>query len=502
MTMPERLVDRTLRAFSDDLSSDTPVPGGGSAAAYAAALGAGLAAMVARIAVKKAPDDTGLRDYIAEVDNLRADFLRLVDDDSAAYARVADAMKLPKATDEEKKARSERLQTALLGASRVPLEVAKTSRRLLDACDRGLEKAPSAAISDLGVGALMAEAALQGRCDERDDQPRVPQGSRTGEGSVGGSRPRARGSRRAAKEDHGLRRVAHRALMRLLHGRPLAESVNAKTRARVALLERRKILPRLDVISVGIDPAASTYQERLGRSGKHLGIDVRAIALAPGAVEEEVASRLRTSSADRSVHGILMLTPLPAPLDEARLVEAIAPQKDVEGVHPRNAGLLAAGRPHFIPSTAEGIVELLKFYEVPLRGEHAVVVGRSPWSAVRPHHFSSGDATVAIAHSKSSDLPTLTRAASVVVVAVGKPGFLTGEMLAPGATVIDAGINVTPSGITGDVDVESVTAVAGALSPVPGGLGAVTTSLLLRNVVTAAEEQNERRVGPPRAANP
>jgi len=158
----ERLVDRTLRAFSDDLASDAPVPGGGSAAAYAAALGAGLAAMVARIAVKKAPDDTALRDYIAEVDNLRADFLRLVDDDSAAYARVADAMKLPKATAEEKKARSELMQTALLAASRVPLEVAKTSRRLLDACDRGLAKAPSAAVSDLGVGALMAEAALRG----------------------------------------------------------------------------------------------------------------------------------------------------------------------------------------------------------------------------------------------------------------------------------------------------------------------------------------------------
>ena len=160
--MTERLVDRTLRAFSDDLASDAPVPGGGSAAAYAAALGASLAAMVARIATKKAPDDTALRDYVAEVDNLRTDFLRLVDDDSAAYARVAEAMKLPKTTAEEKMARSERVQTALLAASRVPLEVAKTSRRLLDACDRGLAKAPSAAVSDLGVGALLAEAALRG----------------------------------------------------------------------------------------------------------------------------------------------------------------------------------------------------------------------------------------------------------------------------------------------------------------------------------------------------
>ena len=160
--MADRLVDRTLRAFSDDLASDAPVPGGGSAAAYAAVLGAALAAMVARIATKKSPDDTALRDYIAEVENLRGDFLRLVDDDSAAFARVAEAMKLPKATDEDKKARADRMQTALLAASRVPLEVAKTSRRLLDACERGLAKAPSAAVSDLGVGALMAEAALRG----------------------------------------------------------------------------------------------------------------------------------------------------------------------------------------------------------------------------------------------------------------------------------------------------------------------------------------------------
>lgn len=159
--MTDRLVDRTLRAFSDDLASDAPVPGGGSTAAYAGALGAALAAMVARIATKKT-DDEALRDYITEMDNLRNDFLRLVDDDSAAYGRVAEAMKLPRSTDEQKKARTERMQTALLAASRVPLEIAKTSRRLLEACERGMAKAPAAAVSDIGVGALMAEAALRG----------------------------------------------------------------------------------------------------------------------------------------------------------------------------------------------------------------------------------------------------------------------------------------------------------------------------------------------------
>jgi glutamate formiminotransferase/formiminotetrahydrofolate cyclodeaminase len=159
--MNERLVERTLRAFSDDLSSSAAVPGGGSAAAYAGAMGAGLAAMVGRIAERKGPTEATTA-LIAEADNLRADFVRLVDDDSAAYARVAEAMKLPKASDDEKRARTERIQAALLAASRVPLEVAKTSRRLLDLCERTVQSAASATVSDVGVGALLAETALRG----------------------------------------------------------------------------------------------------------------------------------------------------------------------------------------------------------------------------------------------------------------------------------------------------------------------------------------------------
>jgi glutamate formiminotransferase/formiminotetrahydrofolate cyclodeaminase len=159
--MPDRFIERTLRAFSDDLSTDSPVPGGGSAAAYAGAMGAALAAMVARISIKKEPSDE-LQSFIEETDNLRSDFLRLVDDDSAAYARVAEAMMLPRKTDEEKKERQERMQAALLAASRVPLEVAETARRLLDACERGVAKSSPMTASDIGVGALMAETALRG----------------------------------------------------------------------------------------------------------------------------------------------------------------------------------------------------------------------------------------------------------------------------------------------------------------------------------------------------
>jgi glutamate formiminotransferase/formiminotetrahydrofolate cyclodeaminase len=161
--MNERLVERTLRAFSDDLAASAAVPGGGSAAAYAGAMGAGLAAMVGRIAERKEQEKSeATAALISEADNLRADFLRLVDDDSAAYARVSEAMKMPKATADDKKARKERMQSALLAASRVPLEVAKTSRRLLDLCERTVERAATATVSDIGVGALMAEAALEG----------------------------------------------------------------------------------------------------------------------------------------------------------------------------------------------------------------------------------------------------------------------------------------------------------------------------------------------------
>jgi len=161
-------------------------------------------------------------------------------------------------------------------------------------------------------------------------------------------------------------------------------------------------------------------------------------------------------------------------------------------MNPFNVGLLADGRPRFVPSTAEAIVELLKFHGVPLRGARATVIGRSTVVG-RPAAYLllKEDATVTIAHSQTPDVRAVTKDASVVVVGVGRAGFLRGDMISPGATVIDAGINVAPKGIVGDVDVESVSSVAAALSPVPGGVGAVTTELLLRNVLTAAERQQK-----------
>ena len=278
--------------------------------------------------------------------------------------------------------------------------------------------------------------------------------------------------------------------MRLLYGKALAEQLHEHSRERSAALHARGIAPRLAVVSVGIDPAANAYLQRLSARGRKLDITVDEIDLPGEAQERQLIGTLERLGADPAVHGVLLLTPLPGALDEGHIVDHIVPAKDVEGMNPFNVGLLADGRPRFVPSTADAVVELLKFYGVMLRGARAAIVGRSTVIG-RPAAYLllKEDATVTIAHSQTADVPAVTRDASVIVVGVGRAGFLRGDMISPGATVVDAGINVTPKGIVGDVDVESVSPVAAALSPVPGGLGAVTTELLLRNVLTATERQ-------------
>lgn len=279
-------------------------------------------------------------------------------------------------------------------------------------------------------------------------------------------------------------------MARLLHGRPLAEKIKAENRARAERLRSRGAHPKLAVVGVGGDPAMNSYVQRLERSATDSGIASTGGILPRETTEKDLIAHLEQLSADPTVNGILLLTPLPGALDEGHVIDHIAIAKDVEGMHPFNMGFLADGRPRFVPSTADAVVELLKFYGVPLEGAHAVIIGRSTVIG-RPAAYLllAENATVSIAHRRTRALDKLTQVADIVVVGVGKPAFLTGSMVKPGATVIDAGINMTPNGLAGDVELESVAAVAGALSPVPGGLGAVTAALLLRNVLTATERQ-------------
>jgi methylenetetrahydrofolate dehydrogenase (NADP+)/methenyltetrahydrofolate cyclohydrolase len=204
--------------------------------------------------------------------------------------------------------------------------------------------------------------------------------------------------------------------------------------------------------------------------------------------EEELLKLVDQLNRDPKLHGILVQLPLPKHIDETKVIEAIDPAKDVDGFHPVNAGRLLIGQDSFLPCTPFGIMELLKQENVELKGKHAVVVGRSnivgkPVALL----LLQEHATVSICHSRTADLGAMTRQADVLVVAVGRPNFITGDMIKPGAVVIDVGINRVEDGLVGDVDFESAKEVAGKITPVPGGVGPMTITMLLRNTLLAAE---------------
>ncbi|CAN5178925.1 bifunctional 5,10-methylenetetrahydrofolate dehydrogenase/5,10-methenyltetrahydrofolate cyclohydrolase [soil metagenome] len=278
-------------------------------------------------------------------------------------------------------------------------------------------------------------------------------------------------------------------MTRLLFGRPLAERVNAESKERARRLADRGRAPSLAAVSVGSEPSATAYVARLQRAGAATGVAVTNERVPAGSGADDIGRALDRLSSDPTVSGVLLLRPLPQELDASAVLLRIPLVKDIEGMHPISVGHLAEGRPRFVPTTAEAVIALLGHYDIPIRGRRVTVIGRS---AVFGRPLASllliEDATVTVAHRGTADLARHSRDAEIVAVGVGRAAFLRGDTIAPGATVIDAGINVTPDGITGDADAESIARVAGAYSPVPGGLGSVTTALLLRNVVRAAEE--------------
>jgi methylenetetrahydrofolate dehydrogenase (NADP+)/methenyltetrahydrofolate cyclohydrolase len=195
---------------------------------------------------------------------------------------------------------------------------------------------------------------------------------------------------------------------------------------------------------------------------------------------------------DGEVHGILVQLPLPPQIDKNRVLLAVSPVKDVDAFHPENVGRLVQGRPRFLPCTPQGVQQLLLRNSVEIAGRHVVILGRSeivgrPLSIMLSQRGSSGVATVTVCHSRSRDLAAITRTADILIAAIGRPKFVTAEMVKPGATVVDVGINRTAEGVVGDVDFEAVAEVAGAITPVPGGVGPLTISMLLRNTLSAAQ---------------
>ncbi len=285
---------------------------------------------------------------------------------------------------------------------------------------------------------------------------------------------------------------------RLLGGEEPALAVRLACRARVATLVDAGVQPVLALVSVGEDPASQIYLKRKGEACAEAGIESRRIQLPAGTDTRTVVQKVQTLGADPDVHGILVQLPLAAPADAQAVLEAVPPAKDVDGFHPENAGRLASGLPCFVPCTPRGVFELLRHYEIPLAGRRAVVLGRSNIVGRPMANLLSGkdaNMTVTIGHSASGPaLRELAREADLLVCAIGRPESIDASWVKPGAVVVDVGIHRvadatrrTGSRITGDVDAASVRPVAGALTPVPGGVGPMTVAMVVANTVLAAE---------------
>lgn len=278
-------------------------------------------------------------------------------------------------------------------------------------------------------------------------------------------------------------------MAQIIDGKAIAAEITEEMRLRAQALRERGIVPCLAVILAGNDPASEIYVRNKRRACKRAGVESRLIRLDQSVSREELLREIHALNQDPAVHAVLVQLPLPEHLDPAEILSAVSPEKDADGFHPLNAGRLLAGEAGVLPCTPAGCMELLRRTGVPLSGADAVVIGRSnivgkPIALL----LLQENCTVTLCHSRTKDLAGHVRRADVVICAVGRPGLVTGEMIKPGATVIDVGINRLPDGrVVGDVDFESVSAVAGAMTPVPGGVGPMTIAMLMKNAILAAE---------------
>jgi len=286
---------------------------------------------------------------------------------------------------------------------------------------------------------------------------------------------------------------------RILDGKTLALEIRKEIATEVAMLkEQRGILPCLAAILVGDDPASHVYVHNKEIACEKAGIQSRLFRMPATTTTSELLQVLEQLNNDPKIHGILVQLPLPQQIREREVLDAVAPAKDVDAFSPENVGLISQGRPRYLPCTPHGVMQLLGRCQIDTAGKEVVVVGRSDivgkplvsmfLQKMGPMGPANANATVTCCHSHSKNLADITRRADILVVAIGKPHFVTVDMVRPGAVVIDVGINRLGDKIVGDVDFEAVAQIASAITPVPGGVGPLTIAMLLRNTLAAASE--------------
>jgi len=284
----------------------------------------------------------------------------------------------------------------------------------------------------------------------------------------------------------------------ILDGKELARQIREELRDEVAdFIENNAEVPTLAAVLVGDDPASQVYVRNKVTGCEQVGMQSRLFRLPAETTQDELLSLVAklNRAKEEPIHGILVQLPLPPQIDVARVLQAVSPLKDVDGFHPENVGRLVQGAPRFVPCTPLGIQQLLIRNNIEIAGRHVVVVGRSdtvgkPMALLLMQRGAGADATVTVCHSKTRNLGDITRQADILIVAIGQPRFITADMVKPGAVVVDVGIHRTPTGLVGDVDTPQVSQVASRITPVPGGVGPLTVTMLLVNTLAAARQQH------------
>ena len=285
----------------------------------------------------------------------------------------------------------------------------------------------------------------------------------------------------------------------ILNGKELSQTLRAEIAQQVEeFIQKTGVTPCLAAILVGDDPASQVYVRNKEKACAAVGMKSQLFRLPADTTEAELLELVARLNSDDSVHGILCQLPLPKQLTEKVILDAVSPDKDVDAFHPANVGLILQGRPRFLPCTPFGIQEMLKRYEIETAGKHVVVLGRSdivgkPMAAMMVQRGLGADSTVTVCHSRTKDLAAVTRLADILIVAIGQPKFVTADMVKDGAVVVDVGINRTDDGLVGDVDFDAVQAKTSAITPVPGGVGPLTITMLLGNTLKAAQDAVEKR---------
>lgn len=489
--------EQTIGVFLENLSSKAPVPGGGGASALAAALGNALGQMVANLTIGKkkyAQYEEEIKEIREKLETLQGELTGLADEDEKVFAPLAASYSLPSATEEEKAYKEKVMEENLLAASLVPLAVMEKAVEMMTFMETLGEKGSRLAVSDVGVGIQFIRTGLAGAVmNVYINTKSMKNREKAGELNEKANRLLKEGMERADRIYEGvLENLGAGDTIETMAMKGAGVSAAIKEQVEKELEALNGYIPKLAVIRVGENPDDMSYERGALKKMAAFGLKTESFVFPADISDSQFKTEFQKINESSEIDGILLLRPLPKQICEKDIEKMISPVKDLDGISPENIAKVFAGDDSgFAPCTAEAVIETLKAEGIAMSGKKAVVVGRSmvvgkPLSML----LLKENATVTVCHTRTADLEETCRQAEILVAAAGKAKMLGRNHVGKGAVVIDVGINVDNTGkLCGDVDFDEIQGIAAAATPVPGGVGAVTTAVLGKHLVKAAKLQ-------------